>query len=187
MGRRTVGGATPTAQGASMRRTPTVLIAVCATAAVVAGTAACGSDNSSNATTTAPAATSTPTVAATSASTPGPENEAPVVKVSMGAPNEFSFSLGTKTVRPGQVTFEATNGGKMTHEMVVLKTPMPAAKLPMESAAKAKEIGHVGEIPDLPAGSTKSVTLTLRPGHYTVLCNLPGHYSGGMRADLTVK
>lgn len=28
--------------------------------------------------------------------------------------------------------------------------------------------------------------MSLPAGHYVLLCNLPGHYAGGMRADLTV-
>jgi uncharacterized cupredoxin-like copper-binding protein len=31
------------------------------------------------------------------------------------------------------------------------------------------------------------VTLNLKPGHYSLVCNLPGHYMQGMRADLTVQ
>jgi uncharacterized cupredoxin-like copper-binding protein len=27
----------------------------------------------------------------------------------------------------------------------------------------------------------------LEAGHYVLVCNLPGHYQGGMRVDLTVK
>ena len=29
--------------------------------------------------------------------------------------------------------------------------------------------------------------VTLAPGHYVVICNLPGHYASGMHADLTVR
>jgi uncharacterized cupredoxin-like copper-binding protein len=27
------------------------------------------------------------------------------------------------------------------------------------------------------------LTLDLKPGHYAVVCNLPGHYAAGMRQD----
>jgi uncharacterized cupredoxin-like copper-binding protein len=36
-------------------------------------------------------------------------------------------------------------------------------------------------------GATKALSLTLKPGHYAIICNLPGHYAGGMYTDLTVK
>lgn len=175
-----------------MRRPTTIVLAAAAGAAVLTGAAACGSDNTSSTTagdtsaaTTATATASTTAPAATT-TTAAADKEGPVVTVRMASPKEFSFSLAPRSVKAGHVTFTATNGGTMTHEMVVLKTAMPAAKLPMESATKAREIGHVGEIGDLPAGSTKTIILTLKPGHYTVLCNLPGHYRGGMQADLTV-
>ena len=30
------------------------------------------------------------------------------------------------------------------------------------------------------------VTLSLTPGHYALICNIPGHYSSGMHTDFTV-
>jgi DNA-binding NarL/FixJ family response regulator len=35
--------------------------------------------------------------------------------------------------------------------------------------------------------SAANLTVQLKPGRYVVLCNLAGHYSGGMRANLSVK
>lgn len=88
-------------------------------------------------------------------------------------------------VAAGKVTFTVSNDGSMMHEYVVLKTSQPAAKLPV-SGGRASEAGHVGEVADLPAGKTKTLTLDLKPGHYSIICNLPGHYLGGMLTDLTV-
>jgi uncharacterized cupredoxin-like copper-binding protein len=34
--------------------------------------------------------------------------------------------------------------------------------------------------------TTKSITIDLKPGHYALVCNLPGHYGLGMHVDLTV-
>ncbi|WP_169542246.1 hypothetical protein [Solirubrobacter soli] len=89
------------------------------------------------------------------------------------------------TVAAGKVTFTVTNDGAVTHEYIVLKTSQPAAQLPV-SGGRASEAGHVSEIGDLPVGKTKTVTLDLKPGHYSIICNPPGHYLGGMHADLTV-
>jgi uncharacterized cupredoxin-like copper-binding protein len=33
----------------------------------------------------------------------------------------------------------------------------------------------------------QEVNLTLKPGSYVAICNLPGHYASGMRAAFTVK
>jgi len=40
---------------------------------------------------------------------------------------------------------------------------------------------------DIAAGERKSVSFKMDPGHYALICNLPGHYAGGMWADFTVK
>jgi uncharacterized cupredoxin-like copper-binding protein len=34
---------------------------------------------------------------------------------------------------------------------------------------------------------SKTLALRLRPGHYALVCNLPGHYLAGQRADFTVR
>jgi uncharacterized cupredoxin-like copper-binding protein len=99
---------------------------------------------------------------------------------------EMRIADSVKAVAAGKVTFTVTNAGAMKHEYVVLRTSQPAAALPV-SGGRASEAGHVGEIGDLPAGATKTLTLDLRPGHYSIVCNLPGHYAAGMHADLTVR
>ncbi len=53
--------------------------------------------------------------------------------------------------------------------------------------AQASEKGAVGEVEDLGQGDTKKLTLNLKKGHYALICNLPGHYKGGMYADFTVR
>ncbi|QEC47257.1 hypothetical protein FSW04_06410 [Baekduia soli] len=98
---------------------------------------------------------------------------------------EMRITDSVAKVAAGKVTFKVTNNGSVAHEYVILRTSQPASGLPM-AGGKASEAGHVGEIGDLPVGATKSVTLNLKPGHYSIICNLPGHYTGGMHTDLTV-
>ena len=43
------------------------------------------------------------------------------------------------------------------------------------------------ETGDLAPGASKTITLNLTPGHYALICNMPGHYLAGQRTDLTVK
>jgi len=73
----------------------------------------------------------------------------------------------------------------MTHEFVVLRTNHPAASLSL-SKGRADETGNVGETGDLAPGAAKTITLNLKPGHYALICNMPGHYMAGQRTDLTV-
>jgi uncharacterized cupredoxin-like copper-binding protein len=103
----------------------------------------------------------------------------------MGTPKAFSLSLGTANIPAGKVTFNVKNGGSMVHEFVVLKTTTPGADLKVTNG-QADETGNVAETGDMPAGSTKTLTLNLKAGHYVVLCNLPGHYQGGMWKNMTV-
>ncbi len=90
------------------------------------------------------------------------------------------------TVKAGKVTFTVKNIGHLSHELVVLKTKTPAAKLKVVGA-KAVVTGVLGRIPTFKPGQTRTLTLTLKPGHYVLLCNLPAHYQAGQRVDFTVK
>ena len=42
------------------------------------------------------------------------------------------------------------------------------------------------ETTDLDPGKGGTLTLDLQPGHYILICNQPGHFMHGMKADLTV-
>lgn len=112
-----------------------------------------------------------------------------VVKVTLGTKaNEFKLIPSVRVLPAGRVTFVVRNGGKLHHELVVLRTKIAAAKLPMRPGGKqAKEVGALGEIKAFAPGQTKRLTLTLKRGHHVLLCNVPGHYMAGQYADLTVK
>src|SRR5215218_8576969 len=100
--------------------------------------------------------------------------------------DEFSLKASPKAVTAGKVKFSVKNAGSDEHELVVLKTKTAASKLKV-SGGRASESGEVAELEDIAAGKSKSKTLTLKKGHYVLICNLPGHYQQGMRADFTVK
>ncbi|MBX9471217.1 hypothetical protein [Microcella sp.] len=107
------------------------------------------------------------------------------------------LSADPAAVPNGNVSFLAINGGRLTHQLIV----MPLA--PGENAGErvivegstVAETGLLGEasatcgsgegqgiLPD----SSSWVTLTLPPGRYELLCNFPGHYAAGMHAEFTV-
>jgi uncharacterized cupredoxin-like copper-binding protein len=100
--------------------------------------------------------------------------------------SEFKVSPSPKSVSHGKVTFTVKNQGDMEHELVVIKTSKAASKLPV-SGNRASDKGAVGEVEDIAGGKSKKLTLNLKAGHYVLICNLPGHYKGGMRSDFTVK
>jgi uncharacterized cupredoxin-like copper-binding protein len=74
----------------------------------------------------------------------------------------------------------------MEHELVIIKTSRKAGDLPV-SGGQASEKDKVGAVADVGRGQSKRLTLNLKKGHYALICNLPGHYQGGMFADFTVK
>ena len=98
--------------------------------------------------------------------------------------NEFNILLGEQAAPLGRVTFVLTNGGKLTHEFVVIRTNKPAGSL--LKGKEADEAGAVGEEGEVRPGETKRLTLTLARGHYALICNLPGHYLGGQFVDFYV-
>ena len=124
------------------------------------------------------------TVAAVSVSvlTAGAVTSKPLVAVQV---DEFSVFPGTQGAPRGKVRFVVTNIGTVEHEFVVLKTAKPAGNL--LKGKEADESGAVGEIDGVPPGQARTLNLTLKPGHYSLICNLPGHYMTGQFADFYVR
>jgi len=98
--------------------------------------------------------------------------------------SEFNILPAKQSAPLGKVTFVLTNKGKMAHEFVVVKTAKPAGSL--LKGKEADETGAAGEEGDIQPGQTKKLVLTLKRGHYALICNLPGHYLGGQFADFYV-
>lgn len=121
-------------------------------------------------------------VAVTGVLTAGAVTSSRLVSVKL---NEFNILPGKQAAPAGKVTFVLTNTGKLTHEFVVVRTAKPAGSL--LKGNEADETGVVGEIGELKPGQTKKLTLTLKKGHYALLCNLPGHYKAGQFVDFYVR
>jgi len=100
--------------------------------------------------------------------------------------NEFNVIPAVQGASAGKVTFSVKNTGKAEHEFVVLKTLRPAGSL-SSHGGEASEAGNIGEIGSVKPGQQKKLTLTLKKGHYSILCNLPGHYAGGQFVDFYVR
>jgi len=100
--------------------------------------------------------------------------------------NEFNAIPAVQGAPAGSVTFTVKNTGKVEHEFVVVKTLRPAGSLASHNG-EASEAGNVGEIGSVKPGQEKKLTLTLKKGHYSLLCNLPGHYKSGQFTDFYVR
>jgi uncharacterized cupredoxin-like copper-binding protein len=158
-------------QSTSTRRTVAaivgaIVVAVIAVGAVSLAGSLGGNDGSAKKSAAAPRA----------AASPG------VVDVRL---TDFKIKPATSSAPAGKVTFVAANAGATKHEMVVIRTDKPAGAL--LKGSEASETGAVDEIEDIGAGKTQRLSVDLKPGHYALICNLPGHYKAGMFADFTVK
>jgi DNA-binding NarL/FixJ family response regulator len=102
---------------------------------------------------------------------------------------EYKIQLDHADAPSGTVTFTIHNAGAIQHEFVVLRTDDTADGLPVkENEAQEKGAGTrmVDEAEDIDAGKTVKLSVKLKPGNYILICNLPGHYAGGMRAAFHV-
>jgi uncharacterized cupredoxin-like copper-binding protein len=107
------------------------------------------------------------------------------------------LSADRVSVPAGTVSFVAANYGSIDHELVVLPLAdsQQVGSRQIGSDNKIDEAGSLGEASStggegagqgIRSGSSGWVTLTLAPGHYELVCNLPGHYGAGMYTELTV-
>lgn len=106
--------------------------------------------------------------------------------------DEYVIRVDTAQVPAGRVRFVTTNVGQLEHELIVLRTDLPADQLPYSEAKQTAEEEEAGEVlgelepEDLPPGKTAEMTLELPAGHYVLLCNIPTHYRLGMHLDFRV-
>jgi uncharacterized cupredoxin-like copper-binding protein len=105
---------------------------------------------------------------------------------------EFKIELGAASAPGGPVTFELTNSGTVVHEFVVFKTDLAVDKLPLaadgatvDEAGAGASLTLVDEVEDIEVGATASLAVDLPAGHYVAICNVPAHYTSGMRTEFT--
>uniref|UniRef100_UPI002AD281A8 hypothetical protein n=1 Tax=Frankia sp. Cr1 TaxID=3073931 RepID=UPI002AD281A8 len=119
----------------------------------------------------------------------------------MGGPGGMDLMrviVNVGVVPAGTVSLRALNAGRRIHELMVL--PLPAGQVvgqrPVDGDGRIDEAGSLGEASrscgagsgdGITAGSTGWTTLTLSPGRYEFVCNLPFHYAAGMYTELDAR
>ena len=102
---------------------------------------------------------------------------------------DFHISLVHGRISAGTVLFRVTNRGPDEHEFIVIHAdgglPLRPDGITLDEDALTKSIA--GSIEPASAGETHVLRLQLKPGRYAVVCNMFGHYMGGMHADLVVR
>ncbi|MFJ9559450.1 hypothetical protein ACIRQQ_05335 [Streptomyces fuscichromogenes] len=119
-----------------------------------------------------------------------------------GTPGGYGIRMMRLVARPatvsaGVVSLRVVNTGARVHEVVVLPLPsgQGSGERPTGPGGKVNEAGSLGEASrtcgsgeghGITRGAMGWTTLTLRPGRYELVCNLPGHYLAGMYTELDV-
>ena len=131
-----------------------------------------------------------PSPATTAPSAAAPTNASAASGAVTAGLSEFKIELGATSAPAGSVTFDVTNNGTTDHEFVVFKTDLPADDLPISADGNTVDeegdgVTAVDEIAEFGPETTKSLTVDLPAGHYVLICNVPTHYTSGMRAEFT--
>jgi len=104
---------------------------------------------------------------------------------------EWAVTKSLPEVPAGSTRFRAHNNGSLEHELVIIKSVLPADNLPIDQAGTAVDLGAAGEVAGeieaIGSNQEKSATFSLTSGKYVLICNLAGHYQQGMRTDFTVQ
>ena len=112
------------------------------------------------------------------------------VKLAGEGGGAMKIDLDKTTIPGGDVIFNVANHAMSDgHEMILVKLNSPDEKIPVDTAKHRideKQIDALGEVAELKPSGTGTLTATLQPGAYVVLCNIKGHFEAGMATKLTV-
>lgn len=103
--------------------------------------------------------------------------------------DEYSIKPGRTSSKAGDVTFTAHNIGSVAHQLLVLKTERRPDKLPVRKGVvlvDAKGIELAGELEIVAEGDSETLSLTMLPGNYVLICNIASHYTNGMHSPFHV-
>ena len=111
------------------------------------------------------------------------------VHVVRAVERDFRITLSPSRVPAGTVAIEVSNRGPDAHELIVVRDdgglPLRSDGITVDEEALAKRT--VETLEPAGAGAARRIRVRLRPGRYILLCNMFGHYMGGMHAPLVVR
>jgi uncharacterized cupredoxin-like copper-binding protein len=103
---------------------------------------------------------------------------------------DFEIAASPKHVSAGSVTFQSDNHGPDEHELIVVRlhgVPLQLRSDGMTVSEEALKGAIVGALEPGKPGSVRALKLRLAPGRYVLLCNMSGHYMGGMHTVVVVR
>jgi len=98
---------------------------------------------------------------------------------------EWSIVPGSGVVPAGRVRLVVRNIGYEAHEVVVVRTKQFAAPLRLRGDRAVASPAAPAVL--VPAGTTRTLVLSLSPGSYLLVDNLPWHYWKGTSAAFSVR
>jgi uncharacterized cupredoxin-like copper-binding protein len=102
----------------------------------------------------------------------------------------MAIRIDQPSVKAGTIHFDVVNWSRgMLHEMIIVAVNDPEAPLPYDySQGKVVEdqVKVMGDTGGLQPNQSNLLDVTLTPGTYLIICNVPGHYAAGMVTPLTV-
>ncbi|HEY7280715.1 MAG TPA: hypothetical protein VID47_03885 [Actinomycetota bacterium] len=104
---------------------------------------------------------------------------------------ERDFHIAAPEVIPaGEVAISAHNMGPEAHELILIRrtqSPLPLRPDGITVDEDAIEGRTLGALEPFQPGSTDVLRVHLTPGRYVFICNMTGHYLGGMHTDFVVR
>ena len=108
--------------------------------------------------------------------------------VDVALADDLTITPSVGSIAAGTVTFNVTNAGSDIHNFRVIRSDLAIDALPIDAGAVDEGSVDVrGSAADLSGGGTETVEVDLEAGSYVLICNVPGHYLGGMRVAFTVE
>jgi uncharacterized cupredoxin-like copper-binding protein len=116
----------------------------------------------------------------------GPSTAGAVLRVTEG---DFHIKA-PKRVSSSDVRLLVHNRGPDAHELIVLRARNSHLPLRPDGTTvdeEALERATVGILESGAPGSVRQLLLHLPPGRYVLICNMSGHFLGGMHTELVVQ
>jgi uncharacterized cupredoxin-like copper-binding protein len=102
---------------------------------------------------------------------------------------DFKISAPRHDLAAGRVDFAVSNRGPDAHEFIVVReidTALPMRSDGLTVSEEALEHYEAGSLEPGEPGHVRNLEVNLTPGRYVLLCNMSGHFMGGMHTQVEV-
>jgi uncharacterized cupredoxin-like copper-binding protein len=103
---------------------------------------------------------------------------------------DFMIKASPARVPAGQVVLQARNRGPDAHELILIRGRAAGLKLRTDGMTVDEEglkSAVLGTLEPGAPGSLRELHVRLTPGRYVLICNMSGHFMGGMHTVVVVR